>query len=171
MVAIIWLSEKINQRAYIGIFIQLWFLSCLLPLILLPSTSTSRWSTYALLTVLLSYPYIHPLMVGWASRNSGSVKTRTISAAIFNITAQVNSIIASNIYREDDRPDYRRGNTVLAGIAAWSVVGFLGMRAYYRWRNKAKGRVWDAMTLGEKDVYLRTTRDTGNRRLDFRFVY
>lgn len=150
MIAIIWISEKINQRAFMGIFIQIWFLSCLIPLILLPSDS-SRWSTYATVTVLLSYPYIHPLMVAWASRNSGSVKTRTISAAVFNITAQVNSIIASNIYREDDRPDYRRGNKVLAGIAAWSIVGFGLIKAYYIWRNKSKARIWDAMTVQEKE--------------------
>jgi hypothetical protein len=50
-----YLSEKINQRAFLGMFAQFWFLPCIIALAVLPDNE-SKWGTYALLTVLLSYP-------------------------------------------------------------------------------------------------------------------
>ena len=96
-------SEKINQRAYLGIFVQLWFLPCVIAMSVLHD-SVSKWSRFALVTVLLSYPTPHPLQVGWCSRNSNTVRTRTVSAALYNMAVQLQAIIYSNIYRADDRP-------------------------------------------------------------------
>lgn len=36
-------------------------------------------------TGALSYVYVHAIQAGWCSRNSGSVRTRTTSAALYNI--------------------------------------------------------------------------------------
>ena len=103
-----YVSEKTNQRAYMGIFSQIWFLPCLIALLLLPISTSNPWTTYAILTTLLSYPTPHPIQVGWCSRISNSTRTRTVSAAIYNMFVQVQSIISSNIYRQDDRPDYSK---------------------------------------------------------------
>ena len=103
-----YVSEKINQRAYMGIFSQIWFIPCLIALLLLPISTSNPWTTYAILTTLLSYPTPHPIQVGWCSRISNSTRTRTVSAAIYNMFVQVQSIISSNIYRQDDVPDYSR---------------------------------------------------------------
>ncbi|CAI4219767.1 unnamed protein product [Parascedosporium putredinis] len=108
MLILTFLSERINQRALMGIFVQVWFLPCIIALAVLPS-DVSRWASYAVVTVLLSYPTPHPMQVGWCSRNSNTVRTRTVSAAVYNMVVQVQSIISSNIYRKDDRPEYRRG--------------------------------------------------------------
>ena len=97
------ISEKINQRAYLGIFVQLWFLPCVIALALVPD-DVSKWGRFAAVTVLLSYPTPHPMQVGWCSRNSNTVRTRTVSAALYNMAVQVQGIISSNIYRQDDRP-------------------------------------------------------------------
>jgi hypothetical protein len=97
------LSEKINQRSYLGIFVQLWFLPCVIAMSLLPDDS-SKWARFAVVTVLLSYPSPHPMQVGWCSRNSNTVRTRTVSAALYNMAVQFQAIIYSNIYREDDKP-------------------------------------------------------------------
>lgn len=45
------------------------------------------------------------------------------------------------------------------------------IKGYYIWRNKTRERIWNAMSDGEKDEYLRTTKDEGNKRLDFRFAH
>ncbi|KAK4208242.1 putative transporter [Rhypophila decipiens] len=169
MLLLTYLSEKLNQRAFSGLFTQLWFLPCVISLAVLPP-STNRWAAYALVTVLLSYPSPHPLQVGWCSRNSNTVRTRTVSAALYNIAVQLGSIISSNIYRRDDRPEYRRGNRVLVGICCWNIALYLGVKGYYWWRNKKRDEKWDQMGKEERERYLETTGDKGSKRLDFRFA-
>jgi len=56
MLILTYLSEtKIKQRAFLGLVPQFWFLPCLIALSVIPS-NTSKWGSYALVTVLLSYP-------------------------------------------------------------------------------------------------------------------
>ncbi|KAJ3536089.1 hypothetical protein NM208_g6870 [Fusarium decemcellulare] len=169
MLIFTYISEKINQRALLGLFPQLWFLPCLIALAVLP-TSTNPWASYALVTVLLSYPTPHPMQVGWCSRNSNTVRTRTVSAALYNMAVQLQSIISSNIYRDDDKPAYRRGNRVLVGITCLNFVLYLSAKAYYVWRNKLRDKEWDGLTNDQKQEYLSTTTDKGSKRLDFRFA-
>ena len=86
------------------------------------------------------------------------------------MSGQLSAIISANIYRDDDKPDYRRGNRVLLAITCWNIVVYLGVKAYYTWRNRSKAKVWDAMSKEEQVRYLETTKDEGNQKLDFRFV-
>lgn len=166
-----------------------WSLPFLIALELLPG-DVNPWVKYAIVTLLVAYPYCkyetdvllsqesmyadkylsgHPILVGWNSINSNTVRTRTVSAAVYNIMVQLGSIISSNIYTADDAPLYRRGNKVLIGICVFDIFLFIGVKAYYIWRNKSKAKIWDAMTEDEKLNYLATTTDLGNKRLDFRF--
>jgi len=108
MMLLAYASEKTNQRAYMGLFSQVWMLPCVIALLLLPTSSENPWSTYAVLVTLLSQPSPHPVQVGWCSRISGSVRTRTVSAAMYNMLLQLQAIAIANIYREDDKPDYRK---------------------------------------------------------------
>ncbi|KAK8142791.1 hypothetical protein G3M48_008270, partial [Beauveria asiatica] len=75
------------------------------------------------------------------------------------------------IYREDDKPHYRRGNSAILGIIAWNAVFTLSIKGYYMWRNKTKTTKWDRMTSDEKRDYVDTTTEKGSKRLDFRFAH
>lgn len=108
-------------------------------------------------------------MVGWNSINSNTVRTRTVSAAVYNIMVQIGGIISANIYRADDAPLYKRGNKILIGICVFDIFLFLGVKLYFVWRNKSKAKVWDSFTPEEKVHYLNTTKQAGNKRLDFQF--
>jgi hypothetical protein len=88
MALITYASVKWRQRAFLAMTTQIWVLPCLIALLTLPDNA-SAWSKYAAVTALLSYPSPHPLHVGWASANSNSVRTRAVSAALYNSLVQV----------------------------------------------------------------------------------
>lgn len=105
------------------------------------------------------------------SRNSNGVRLRTVSAALYNMTVQVSQIIGANIYREDDAPLYRRGNSVLLGIVSWNLLAYAFAKVYYMWKNKERDEKWKAMSGEEQLDYLEKNQDLGNKRLDFRFAH
>ncbi|KAI1874968.1 uncharacterized protein JN550_002397 [Neoarthrinium moseri] len=170
LLLVTWVSNKANERAIISSLSNIWMLPWLIALVCLPA-STSPWVRYALLTGLLSYPYCHAILVGWNAKNSNAVRTRAISAALYNMTVQSGNIIASNIYRDDDQPLYNRGNRVLVAITAFNIVVFYAVKAFYIWRNRLRERKWNALTPQEQQDYVLNTKDEGPKRLDFRFAH
>lgn len=84
---------------------------------------------------------------------------------------QSGNIIASNIYREDDRPYYIRGNKILLAICCYNICLFVFVKFYYIARNKKREEAWALLTGEEKVDYVQNTKDEGAKRLDFRFVH
>ncbi|KAM5353492.1 hypothetical protein ACJ41O_000142 [Fusarium nematophilum] len=170
MCCMTYLSEAWNERALFGVFTQLWYLPNLIAMSVLPGDA-SPWAQYAIVTALLSYPSPHAMHVGWASRNSNSVRTRAVSAAMYNMMVQLARVIYSNIYREDDRPEYRRGNRQLVAICCMNICIYLLAKLFYIWCNKKREKEWTAMTEEERMHYLNTTKDKGSSKKDFRFAH
>ncbi|KAJ4479892.1 major facilitator superfamily domain-containing protein [Lentinula lateritia] len=171
MFAITMVSEVLNERTFVAMNEDLWVLPFLVALYCLPE-NPNQWVYFGLASGLLSYPYTHPIQVGWCSRNAGAVASRTVNASIYNMFVQATSVISAQIYRADDAPRYRRGNLTLIIICCFNVVVlYPATKAYYIWRNRQRDRIWDAMSVEERKEYLTTTTDVGNRRLDFRFAH
>jgi uncharacterized membrane protein len=133
---------------------------------------------------------MHAILVALGSRNAGTVRTRTVASALYNMSVQASSIVASNvshgakfniyattllmlvqIYRDDDKPLYRRGNRVLIAICVYNMFVFVGAKLFYIRVNANREKRWNAMSAEEKQHYLATTTDKGNKRLDFRFAH
>ncbi|TKX22531.1 MFS transporter-like protein 92 [Elsinoe australis] len=170
LLIISWVSERINERGYLSSLSNIWILPWLAALVGL-GASASNWVRYALLTGLLSYPYCHAILVAWNSRNSNTVRTRAVSAALYNMFVQAGNIIGSNIYRENDRPLYLRGNKILLGITCWNIVQLWLVKNYYVRKNKRREEAWAKLNGEEKEDYIHNTKDEGAKRLDFRFVH
>ncbi|KAG1826355.1 allantoate permease [Suillus variegatus] len=171
MFVITLVSESVNERSIVAMMEDLWTLPFLVALYAM-SSSPNPWIFFVVVTGLLSYPYTHPIQVGWCSRNAGAVASRTVNASLYNMFVQASGIISAQIYVASDAPRYRRGNRTLIIICCINVC-FLypGTKAYYIWRNRQRAKIWDAMTMQERAHYLSTTKDVGNRRLDFRFAH
>ncbi|KAF2114546.1 phthalate transporter [Lophiotrema nucula] len=165
-----WLSEKINERFLTALVSQLWALPLLIALAVIPA-ATSHWAKWAISCLLVGHPYMHAILVSLGSRNAGTVRTRTVASALYNMAVQASSIVASNIYRDDDKPLYRRGNKVLIGICAYNIFIFIGAKLFYVHVNRKRDNKWNAMSAQEREHYLATTTDKGNKRLDFRFAH
>ncbi|GAB1207821.1 hypothetical protein APSETT445_006556 [Aspergillus pseudonomiae] len=149
MITLTYLSEKFGQLTWAAMFPQFWALPFVIYLYVVDINS----------------------IIAWNSRNSNTVRSRTVSAAVYNMCVQASGIIASNIYRKDDAPRYKRGNRVLVALVAMNISIYLFTKAYYVWRNAYRDRKWNSMSGEEKRVYLATTTDEGNKRLDFRFAH
>ncbi|KAI0003513.1 MFS general substrate transporter [Xylariaceae sp. FL0662B] len=171
MLANTYAAEIIRELSFVSMVGQIWILPFLIYLIVADTANASRWVIWTVTTLLLGYPSAHPVQVGWNSRNSNTVRSRTVSAACYNMFVQAGGIISSNIYRADDAPLYRRGNRQLLAILATNIVLYCLTKAYYVLRNRRRDRKWNAMTEEEKLKYLSTTTEEGSKRLDFRFEH
>ncbi|CED82286.1 Permease of the major facilitator superfamily [Phaffia rhodozyma] len=168
LLAITAISELVDNRSFVSMAENLWMLPLFIALDALPSIGA--WQYFAIATVLLGFPYVHAIQVSWCSRNSGSVRTRTVSASVYNMAVQLSSIIGANVYQASDKPRYHKANRWLIGILCFNlIIVYPGTYFYYGWRNASKNKIWDAMTSEEKSEYLATTTDEGNKRLDFQF--
>ncbi|KAJ3890431.1 major facilitator superfamily domain-containing protein [Lentinula edodes] len=158
-----YLSEIINSRVFATIILQLWALPLLVALYTF-NAQTSQWVYYAVVTLITGFPYVHPIQVGWASRNSYSVRT-----SVYNMFVQ------ANIYRTKDAVMpialNKNGNRALLGICSMNIVLYIGTYFFYKSINKRRDRIWSAWSKEQQQEYLETTRDEGNQRLDFRFAY
>ncbi|KAF3911120.1 hypothetical protein AA313_de0206975 [Arthrobotrys entomopaga] len=90
-----WFSEKVNVRILVVLVAQLWVLPIIIALEVLP-VHASAWVKFALATLLVGFPYPHAILVAITSRNAGTVRTRTVASALYNMFIQADSIIAQN---------------------------------------------------------------------------
>jgi hypothetical protein len=78
------ISELVSERSFIAMSEDLWALPFLVAIYCLPE-NPNPWVYYGLATALLMCPYVHPIQVGWCSRNAGSVASRTVNASLYNM--------------------------------------------------------------------------------------
>lgn len=91
-----WVSERFNQRMLLGVVTEVWCLVLLIALEVLPADA-STWGRWVILVLLIGAPYVHAIIVAITSRNAGSVRTRTVATALYNMTVQASSIISNNV--------------------------------------------------------------------------
>lgn len=171
LLVLTWGSERINERSWVCFLLPIYSVPIMAVIRWWPGSGVEPWPSWVLATLLLGGPYIHAICVAWVSRNSNSIRTRSVSAAVYNIFVQLGNIVARNIYRVDDLPLYHRGNMQLffLALAMFPILGLT--RYYYVWRNNSREKIWQLFLAEEKEQYIRTTEDEGNKRLDFRFDY
>lgn len=171
LLTITWLSERLNQRVWVCMAHPVWIIPFIGLLRWWPGSMKDPWPTWVITTLFLGTPYIHAINVSWVSRNSNSIRTRSVSAAVYNMFVQVSGIAAKNIYREDDRPYYYRGNQQIFFIALTIIPVLLLIKIYYVTVNKRRDKKWNALTPEQREEYILNTTDEGNKRLDFRFAH
>ncbi|KAJ5641256.1 hypothetical protein N7490_005256 [Penicillium lividum] len=168
LASITWIAERTQQRLLTGAAVEVWNLVLLIALEVLPAKKLP-WPRFAILTLLVGTPSVHPVIVALTSRNAGSVRTRTVATALYNMSVQIGAIASANVYRTDDAPYYKHGNKVLIALAVVSLFMFIGSKFYYDWCNKRNAAKWDAMTSEQREDYLRGNPIMTNKRIDFHF--
>lgn len=102
LLVVTWVSEKINERFLLATVSQWWSMIMLIALVCLPP-GRSPWATWILCVLVYAQPYVHALIVAITSRNAGTVRTRTVASALYNMCVQASNIIGSNVSRQPPR--------------------------------------------------------------------
>lgn len=165
------LSEKINQRALLAFIVPLWTIPLVAILAFWNNTMVNAWGTWLVASLVLGGPYIHAICVAWVSRNAGSIKSRTVGSAVYNMMVQIGGIISANVYHQDDSPFFRKGNHFLFMVAIALLPVLVFTKLHYLLRNAYRSQTWQSMNGEERSRYIRTSTDSGNKRLDFQFAH
>lgn len=91
LIAVTIVSEHVHNRSFIAMTMAIWNTVFYFALYGIPANA-SPWTYWALASLQQAFPYVHALQVAWVSRQSGSVRTRTISAALYNMAIQVSAM-------------------------------------------------------------------------------
>lgn len=102
LLAVTYVAEITQQFSLWGFLCQVWAFPFLVYFYVVDVQTANPWVVWLVATLLLSYPSCHAVQVGWCSRNSNSVRSRTVSAAMYNMFCQLGGIVASNVYREGE---------------------------------------------------------------------
>ncbi|KAJ4168984.1 hypothetical protein NW754_010916 [Fusarium falciforme] len=143
------ISSRLNERFLVAACSNLWMLPFFCALVAL-KPDTNPWIRYAMLTGINGIPYTHSILVGMVSQNAKAVGRRAVAAAIYNMTYQVGSIAAVNIYREGDKPYYYTANKGLIGLCVFNIVLFVLAKLYYVWRNRVLARQYADLSETDK---------------------
>ncbi|EMD30968.1 hypothetical protein CERSUDRAFT_120233 [Gelatoporia subvermispora B] len=170
LLVVSYISEIWDSRIGVIVVLQIWALPLLIALYTF-NEHTSQWVYFVVITLITGFPDTHPIQVAWASTNSNSVGTRTVSASMYNMFVQTGSIVSSYVYRANDAPLYKRGNRALIGITVLNIVLYLFTYFFYREINTRRDSIWKSWSPQEQKRYLDTTTDKGSKKINFRFAY
>ncbi|KAK7062360.1 major facilitator superfamily domain-containing protein, partial [Favolaschia claudopus] len=169
MVIVIRHSDKVRERGFHGAFGSAWQLVGWILLRTMPDKA-SRGVKYFGAVVVASWPYNHPLNIGWMSENTGSVGKRTVASGAVIFAANIYQVWASQIYQADDAPLFKRGNSINIAFAGFATIMWVVQKYYYRRLNRKNGRAYAALTEEAKTQEDREAEKKGNRSLTFRFM-
>ncbi|KAJ7064429.1 MFS general substrate transporter [Mycena belliarum] len=157
MIIVIRHSDKVRERGFHGAFGSAW--QCIGWIILraMPN-SASRGVKYFGVVIVASWPYNHPLNVGWMSENMASTGKRTVASGAV--------IFAANIYGVY----FKRGNSINIALAGFTTILWVVQKYYYRHLNEKHERRYAAMTEQEKLREDWQAPSKGNRSLTFTYT-
>lgn len=72
------------------------------------------------------------------SLNAQSAGERSITFAVFIMSANASGIIGGQLFQQQDGPLYRTGWTVITVLASFAVVASVVANAQYRWLNRSR---------------------------------
>ncbi|KAJ3306306.1 hypothetical protein HDU76_004841 [Blyttiomyces sp. JEL0837] len=163
-------SDKTRERGFHGLLSATWLLIGLIALRFTPDTA-DKYTLFAVLLVVTTWPLTHPLNISWMTENMAPLGKRTVASGAIIGAANIYAVYASQIYRAKDAPRFHTGTSILIGFAIAAIILWFLQKSYYRFLNSKREHIWANFTEAEKEEYLKTTKDVGNDRLDFKFSH
>jgi len=86
------------------------------------------------------------------------------------VLANIYGVWGSQIYQEDDAPDFKRGNLINIGFAGTAFFLWFVLKGLYVYRNRRNEKKWERMTVEQRKVAELNREAEGNRSVTFRFT-
>ncbi|KAF9442274.1 MFS general substrate transporter [Macrolepiota fuliginosa MF-IS2] len=144
MILLVRSSDRRRERGYHGSFAAGWQLVGWVWLRFMPG-SANRYTKYLAAVFVASWPSNHPLNIAWLSENAETVGKKTVASGLIIGSSNIYGLWGSQIYKADDAPDFRRGNTINIVFALAAFLLWFYQKALYKRRNTRNweaGRLW-----------------------------
>lgn len=123
------------------------------------------------------------------SQNTGSVGKRTIASGavigaaniygstfpsfnktwLYLLNTPPTKAWGSQIYRADDSPDFRRGNTVNVVLSGVALLLWIAQKSYYKYKNTQREKKWAMLDENERRAEELQAEKLGNRSITYRY--
>lgn len=144
-----WLSDKTNRRGLAVVIAHICYLTVLIiarsvhPLV-------GKWSRWGLWTAVNAFAIgYHPVHNSWVQLNCKEAGERSISIAMWVMSAISGLMVGTQYYRGDDVPFYSKGLRIQIIMVAVGMIFAIVQEAVYVVHNWRVLRRWEA-TGGEK---------------------
>jgi MFS family permease len=144
-----WLSDKTNKR---GLAVIIAHICYLIVLIITRSVhpSVGKWSRWGLWTTVNAFAIgYHPVHNSWVQLNCQEAGERSISIAMWVMSAISGLMVGTQYYRGDDVPFYSNGLRIQIIMVAVGMVFATVQEMVYVFHNRRVLKKWEA-TGGEK---------------------
>lgn len=158
-----WIADRTRQRGLCNILVAI--LGIIGFSMLLGSGKAGVQYAGTFLGALGIYPCIANT-ISWASNNVEGVYKRGVTLGFVIGWGNLNGVVASNIYRGQDKPRYTPGHAVvLAYLVLFLFGGSIATRLLLMWENNKRKR-------GDRDIWIEGKTEheiemLGDRRPDF----
>ncbi|CAK5275003.1 unnamed protein product [Mycena citricolor] len=162
-------SETVGERGWHGAFGSAWQLVGWIILRAMPD-GASRGVKYFAAVILASWPYNHPLNIGWMSENTASIGKRTVASGAVIFAGNIYGVWASQIYQAKDAPSFKTGNSINIAFAAFATFLWIAQKYHYRYLNRRHEEEYAALSPEQKEEEDRLALAKGNTSLTYRYT-
>ncbi|KAL1980538.1 hypothetical protein VTN96DRAFT_3983 [Rasamsonia emersonii] len=156
MVTFTYLAEIVGNLAIFGLLAQLWALPFLIYLYVVDINTVNKWTAFGHdRAARLPEHARHPGGLELAELELGAQPNRQRGAVQHGLR----------------QPPLPPRQPRFVSLCVVNIFIYIFAKLYYILRNRYRDRKWNAMTPEQREEYLRTTTDRGNKRLDFRFAH
>lgn len=134
LVALVWISDRLQERSLVAAAAMLVSVIGYVPLV----ASRDNHVRYGFLFVIMvGAGSINPLAAAWLNDNTPDRATRAVIMGIYGWN-NVAGVIAGQVYSSKYSPTYRTSVCITLGIVALGTVGFITSRILYMIENKKR---------------------------------
>ncbi|KXS20802.1 MFS general substrate transporter [Gonapodya prolifera JEL478] len=138
----------------------------------IPASKSQAGAYFSLIwTVGFFLPW-HAVNASWQAANVAPNGKRAIIFSMYIISVNISSAFGVWIYRDDDKPGFRRALGTSIGLLAVAITIVILRRIQLGFLNRLRERKWSKLDEKEKARYLKEDAPKlGDRALSFRYIW